>query len=117
MQAASAETSRDGSEGGVRVVANRAGKSVVMTGEHDLATRERLRRALRRASDTGGDVLVDLTDVTFLDAGVLSELVGCESRLESNGDRLSVRTTATRIFELTCLVRLLETGLSSGIPE
>jgi anti-sigma B factor antagonist len=48
---------------------------VVVGGEQDLATVERLRDELERAEVAGGDIVVDLTQATFIDSSVAGLLL------------------------------------------
>jgi len=48
---------------------------VVVGGEQDLATVERLREELGRAEVDGGDIVVDLSQATFIDSSVAALLV------------------------------------------
>jgi anti-sigma B factor antagonist len=48
---------------------------VVVGGEQDLATVERLRDELERAELAGGDIVVDLSQATFIDSSVAALLL------------------------------------------
>jgi anti-sigma B factor antagonist len=48
---------------------------VVIGGEHDVATVERLREELERAEIAGGDIVVDLSQATFIDSSVATLLL------------------------------------------
>lgn len=48
---------------------------VVVGGEQDLATVERLREELERAELAGGDIVVDLSQATFIDSSVAALLL------------------------------------------
>ena len=43
---------------------------VVVGGEQDLATVDRLREEIERAEMAGGDIVVDLSQATFIDSSV-----------------------------------------------
>jgi anti-sigma B factor antagonist len=62
--------------------------------------------------DTAGQVVVlDLTDVSFLDSTALGTMVGALRRVRQAGGELRVvlpETPARRIFELTSLDRVLD---------
>jgi anti-sigma B factor antagonist len=78
-----------------------AGTTVRLRGEVDLATAPKLRECL--ASLTG-DVVVELSDVTFLDSQAVGLLIAEHKRRETIGVRLTVRgasSMALRTFELT----------------
>jgi anti-sigma B factor antagonist len=80
---------------------------VVVAGEVDLATAEQLRGALMTAVGRGGvreAILIDLTDVTFLDAKGIGVLV--EARLAADRSGLSFAVcnpqgTVRRVLEIT----------------
>lgn len=58
---------------------------VMVGGEHDLATVDRLRQELEHAEIAGGDLVVDLSQATFIDSSVAGLLI--EHGLQrSNGD-------------------------------
>jgi ABC-type transporter Mla MlaB component len=48
---------------------------VVVGGEQDLATVERLREELERAEVDGGDIVVDLSQATFIDSSIAALLL------------------------------------------
>ena len=48
---------------------------VVVGGEQDLATVDRLREEIERAEIAGGDIVVDLSQATFIDSSVAGLLV------------------------------------------
>jgi anti-sigma B factor antagonist len=58
---------------------------VVLRGEHDLSTADRLRQAIERARDGSTPVVVDLTEATFIDSAVLGVLIAEHERAASNG--------------------------------
>jgi anti-anti-sigma factor len=65
------------------------GRTVVaVAGEIDLATREQLRDSLNRLD---GVVIVDLTDVTFLDSSGIGVLASQRARLIKNSGELILR--------------------------
>ena len=49
---------------------------VVLAGEHDLSTAPRLSQALAEIERHGTDVLLDLSEATFIDSSVLQTLFG-----------------------------------------
>lgn len=61
---------------------------VVLKGELDLATRDRLRTCL---VDCHGDVVVDLAAVDLLDSSAIGVLVGQRNRLLREGGSLGLR--------------------------
>lgn len=92
---------------------------VSLAGELDFASRDVAARALDAASARGGRVVVDLSELTFLDAGGLGMFVAARRNASEYGGRLSVRrptSTALRLFDLTGLGSLVDpeqTELSS----
>ncbi len=83
----------DGGFGELELCERRLGNSVVyaLRGEVDLATVGALRDALERASGAAeADVLVDLTDVGFMDSTGLTTLVGAHQAIAAQGRRFAV---------------------------
>jgi anti-anti-sigma factor len=74
---------------------------VSLRGEHDLATAENVSQAI---SSVEGNVLVDLTDCTFLDSTVIGLLFAHSKDLERQGRYLEVVVPA----ENRTIVRTLE---------
>jgi anti-anti-sigma factor len=60
---------------------------VTLRGEHDLATTEQLREALRPLL---GDVLVDLTECTFVDSTTIGSLIAAAQDLGREGHELAL---------------------------
>jgi anti-anti-sigma factor len=96
---------------------NRNGRAIVfVTGEIDLSVAARFRDALRVARNASSDVIIDLTEVRFIDSTGINALVGAykaapdPSRLRVVGARASVR----RVFEMTGIAELL---LDQGAEE
>lgn len=58
---------------------------VVLQGEHDLSTADRLRQEIERAREGSTPVVVDLTEATFIDSAVLGVLIAEHERAASNG--------------------------------
>lgn len=86
--------------------------AVWVTGEIDIATAPRLRRALERAApDSSGRVIVDLSEVTFMDCSGLGPLLEAEARL---GGQLSLRGVPA---EVTALLHLAGLGARFGIAD
>ena len=84
---------------------------VEVTGEIDMASAPRLVQAIEGTADTTRRVIVDLSEVTFLDSSALNALVRCQRdlatrdvslRLVSPADRL-----VRRVFEITQLTGTL----------
>lgn len=83
---------------------------VAVAGDLDLAAAPQLRTHLVELVDAGArEVVVDLTETTFLDSTSLGALVGGVKRLRSVGGELSLVCTdrsLVRIFEITGLDRV-----------
>jgi anti-sigma B factor antagonist len=77
---------------------------VWVAGEHDGGTRARLSRALYEAGQLDdGDVIVDLSGVTFMDASTVGTLVGAGNLLRAQSRSLGLRSpsrAALRALEL-----------------
>jgi anti-anti-sigma factor len=85
---------------------------LALEGEFDLAaapaTRERLTAA--RAAGARG-VVLDMTEVTFVDSSVLRELLRAEAQMQSEGVSLviaALRPPVARLLELTHTAGLLK---------
>jgi anti-sigma B factor antagonist len=61
---------------------------VVVGGEQDLATVDRLREEIERAEIAGGDIVVDLSQATFIDSSIAGLLV--EHGLRPASDDVSI---------------------------
>ena len=100
---------------------------VWVRGEHDIATRMALVVAIARAAQRGdANVIVDLSEVTFMDASTIGALVGSRNRLRPRSRSLHVRAPslpALRVLELCDLADLLHpatvtvhrTGVASAL--
>jgi len=65
-----------------------------LRGEVDIATVDAFDLALERAMDAGSDLVVDLSDLTFIDIGGLRTLAAAADRM--NDDGRSLRLTSPR---------------------
>jgi anti-anti-sigma factor len=89
-----------------------ATRAVIVAGELDQATLPELQRTLDEAIDAGsGDLLIDLSDCSFIDSSGLAALVSARER---------VAATDSRGFAICCgtpqVQRLLEiTGLDKAM--
>ncbi len=89
------------------------GHAVVrLKGELDIATVDDLRDDLRKARHAYGEhVILDLTDLEFMDSKGLSVIVGCHKAVTANGGSLALvapRPIVRRTLEIT--------GLSGRLP-
>lgn len=109
---------------GLRIsVENSDGQPVVhVAGEIDVYTAPRLREELLRLV-TDGTLIVDLSEVSFLDSTALGVLVGAMKRQRERGGTLSIVTEGPRmrrLFDITGLTRVftlyetLEAALSAA---
>jgi anti-sigma B factor antagonist len=85
---------------------------VVVQGDTDLHVAPELRERMNRTIDAGTTaIVVDLSDVTFVDSMALGVLLGATKRMRAAGGRLRLvvaRPETRRIFEITLLDRVLE---------
>jgi anti-sigma B factor antagonist len=85
---------------------------VAVRGEVDLYTAPTLREHVLRFADRNGSVVIDLSDVPFMDSSGLGAIVGCLKRLrESGGDLVLVALPGSPPSKLLSL-----TGLDRAIP-
>lgn len=94
-------------------VERRGGVAVMaLSGELDMATAPILRENLARVEDSGAvSIMLDLSEVTFIDSSGLKEFLEARSRAQDNGHRLlmsGASPAAQRLFELTGTRFLLE---------
>jgi anti-anti-sigma factor len=59
---------------------------VVLTGEHDLATRDDLLAAIHPLLASGAQVIVDLTRAEFIDSSIIGLLIECHLQAETEPD-------------------------------
>ncbi len=80
---------------------------IALSGEVDLYTAPELKQQLLEVIGNGAkDVIVDLSDTTFIDSTTLGVLVGGVKRLRPNGGQLTLVCSdrnITKIFEITGL--------------
>ena len=83
---------------------------VMVRGELDIASTCSLTTQLRDAAGHGRDVVVDLSQVTFIDSTALRTLIAAHRVLEDAGHRLVLAdpsAVVTRVLTLSGLVSLL----------
>ena len=83
---------------------------ITVTGEVDIATVGGLRERLFALADTSRSVIVDLDQVSFIDAAGLGALVGAARRADIHGASLQVvcgRPRTRELFRLAGLNRRL----------
>lgn len=85
--------------------------TVFVAGEVDYGSASRLRSVLVELAHEGeGEVVVDLSAVTFIDSTALSVMVQAKQRFDSSGQRMSVTGTqprVARVLELSGLTDYL----------
>lgn len=85
---------------------------VSIGGEHDVVTRGYLLDTIIQAAGLDdADVVVDLSDVTFMDASTIGAIVDAHNRLRARSRSLSVRAPsarARRLFDVCDLGFLIE---------
>ena len=90
------------------LVSEQDGQTVVrLEGEVDVYTSPRLDDCLQSLIEAGQrSVVIDLTDVTFIDSSGLAVLIKAHTRMGEEGGGLAIASpseTAFRLFELTGL--------------
>lgn len=84
---------------------------VTAVGEIDMATAPELSQALEQLDARLGRVVIDLTEVVFLDSSALNALVRCQRQLAERGIELRLVSPETqalrRVFEITQLTEPL----------
>jgi len=99
---------------------------VNVTGEHDVSTAPELTQALDEAA-AYSNVLVDLSECSFMDSSVIQALLTTAQSLEARGEQLALVIPAeqgvvarvahmTRLSEIICIYPSRGTGLASLQP-
>lgn len=103
----------------LRIMATTTGHVVAVSGEVDIATSPNLAEALVQFAD--GDVIVDLSHVTFIDASGLSALIAAKRHIERRNGRLvteRVSPAVGRVFEIIGVdVGLCRRGSHVGVRD
>ena len=104
--------------GGAHVASQGPRIIVSLWGEHDLCTAATVVAALSRAVDAGaGDVVVDVADVSFLDASTLGLITCAHGTLRHQARSLSLRSPSrftARLLEVCDLAWLIEAPTWAG---
>lgn len=91
---------------------------LVLHGDYDIANRREVTAALVRATQLDDvNVLVDLSEVTFMDASTVGAIMEGAHLLESLSRSLSVRApshSATFVLELCGLTRLVQAAVKAA---
>lgn len=93
---------------------------VWLHGEHDIATKVAVVVAIARAAQRDdADLLVDLSEVTFMDASTIGALVGSRNRLRARSQSVLLRSPspcARRVIDLCGLAHLVRVRTEAGNP-
>jgi len=96
----------------LRISSGRSGDSVTidLSGEPDLASTEELDRAIRDCEETEiGSIVIDLSNVSFIDSSGLSTLLAARKRMGGRLHFLPSRHEAvTRLLDLTRTTEILD---------
>jgi anti-sigma B factor antagonist len=87
------------------------GTLLACLGELDLATMPAFEAALCRAEAVGGEIILDLSELDFIDSRALAMIVGLDRRIREAGGRLTIvrgPDAVSRMFEITGLLDRLE---------
>lgn len=99
----------------IRTHRNGATCTVALTGELDLANTGELSAELRRAENDGiapDEIVLDMTELEFIDSTGIAILVAAHRRLNADGDRFKlVRSEATAVCRVLAM-----TGLEEFLP-
>jgi anti-sigma B factor antagonist len=82
---------------------------VTLRGEHDLSTQPVLTRALKLAA-AHSSVVVDLSECSFIDSTVITELINTSQMLRASGERfmLVIPPSQAQVVRIAKMVRLDE---------
>jgi len=86
---------------------------LTLSGELDLASADQLEDAIRQAEEGDGwRIVVDLSDLEFMDSTGLGLLLKAQARSRENGQRLSFKPSrheaVTRLLDLTQTMEILD---------
>jgi anti-sigma B factor antagonist len=87
---------------------------VVVIGEHDLSTVDRLREQLESARASRAPVVVDLSAATFIDSAVIGVLVGEHDRSLAEGVGFALAVTESSGYGVHRILNLA--GLDAVLP-
>jgi anti-anti-sigma factor len=97
----------------VRIISATPSVAIVsLLGEHDLGDSEPLKVAFARAAIRAPNVIVDLSDCSFIDSTVIALLLHAQSVVAQDGGRFAVAlptkpNAVTRVVDLMQLVQLV----------
>jgi anti-sigma B factor antagonist len=93
--------------------------AIAVGGELDILTTPQLRVALDRAVGQGGDVVLDLAAVTFIDSTALHALIHAQGSLAATGQVLRLErpsVVVTRALGLTGLANRFDSVAPTDLP-
>lgn len=92
---------------GFRIVCEEDARHIRLAGELDLATAPRVLEHVQPLTDEGGDIVVDLAELTFMDATGLQALTTVARSLRGHGQLVLDRPSGQvrRLFDL-CIAML-----------
>jgi anti-sigma B factor antagonist len=84
---------------------------IVLGGEHDLATAPRLQESVDQALASCGNLIVDVSEATFVDSSTIATFVRAKDRAERSGGRfnlvLGTAAIVERALEVSGVISLL----------
>ena len=99
--------------------ATSGGPWVCVTGELDLASAPAADEALRQAERDARSLVLDLRELTFMDAAGLAVILDANARAREAGRRFVVRVRSTcvrRLLDVTRAERSLEIAIDAEVP-
>lgn len=83
-------------------------RTLVIASDMDAAEMKQQRRAFEAAADSGGDVIIDMSAVEFLDSSGVGAIVFLFKRLTAAGKSLCIRGAKGQPLQLLTFLRLNE---------
>jgi stage II sporulation protein AA (anti-sigma F factor antagonist) len=78
--------------------------TIALAGEMDLANAGDVERELLRAEATNAaQIVIDLSEVTFMDSTGIRLLITAHARSRTEGDRLVLKRPGPRVFRVLCI--------------
>mgnify|MGYP001627441125 CR=1 FL=1 len=74
--------------------------TIVLEGELDLLRREELEEGVARAAAVDGDVVVDLSAVTFMDSSGVGAIAHIISAVRERGDNVTILVSARGVAQV-----------------
>jgi anti-sigma B factor antagonist len=91
-----------------------------LRGEIDAASAPAVQASLNHAVADDMDLLVDCTDLTFIDSSGIAVLVRTQQMLAARGRRLRIvnaRATTERLFQVTGLTEILHPDTGTDLSD